>query len=133
MDEKRLWASPNLNGRALDRAILLDRECGFPLPMIHKMCDEFTKDAETILTVLEGEVERFKIMNCWSAEVAGKVLARQIAQEAGWIPPQKLQPQKGETLEDLERMSEKEFDEWIGQLRATGARVSRSRSASPSR
>jgi hypothetical protein len=128
-----LWATPKLNGRALDRAIVLHREDIFPLPLFHKMTEEFSKTADVMMTVLEGEIERFRIMNCWSPQVAGRALALAIAQQAGWTPAQKIEPLRGETLEDLDALNEKAFDEWIKTLeKEAGIRVSRLRSASPS-
>lgn len=126
MSLKDIWTTQKLYGRTLDRVIELEQQGIFPLAMFYKMSEEFSKPADVILAVLEEELIRWSTVNHTPLTLAGKALAIHLAQEAGWIQPQKLDPQRGESLADLEAMSEKEFDEWISQLRNTGARVRRS-------
>ena len=127
------WVTPKLHGRALDRAIALDRQGVFPLAAFHKMTEEFSKTADEMLAVIEMEIERFKIMNCWSPQMAGRALAMVIAKQAKWTPERRIEPRRGETLEDLQKLSDKDFDEWIRTLeKEAGIRVSRLRLASPS-
>jgi len=127
-----IWSTEKLNGRVLDVVIELERKGIFPLPMFRLMTDQFSKTQEEILEVVQGEIARFATMNCWDERLAGRVLALKIAQDAGWIPVHEISQQDGLTLKDIEDLNEREFDEWIAQLRSTGARVTVTRSGSPS-
>ncbi len=122
-----LWTSPKLNGRALDKALLLDERCDFPLPLMRHLAEHSVKSVSELFEVIEGEITRICAVNLSSPRMAGAMLAEQIYQSLDLKPKQKLGPQSGVSLADLDDMSVKEFNEWIKTLeKVAGVRVSQS-------